>query len=71
MGTEEYDSVDFKNELESSIITLYSGMKFQSWTELENYLYQYALQEGFSYKRTRVDYHLNHNEMLNLTTEEK
>ena len=48
---------DSESEPESSHITLNSGMKFQSWKEFEAYLDQYELQEGFSYKKTRVEYH--------------
>lgn len=47
----EVYSNDSESELENSNITLNSGMKFQSWEEFEGYLDQYALQEGFAYKK--------------------
>jgi len=67
---EDYYS-DSESESESSHITLNSDKKFQSWEEFEAYLDQYVLQEGFAYKKTRVEYHLSHNEMKNLIVEEK
>jgi len=46
-------------------------MKFQSWEEFEAYLDRYALQEGFAYKKTRVEYHLSHDKMKDLSVKEK
>jgi hypothetical protein len=62
---------DFESEAENSHIILNSDMKFQSWEEFEAYLDRYALQEGFSYKKIRVEYHLNHDKMKDLLVEEK
>ncbi|CAG8722025.1 258_t:CDS:2, partial [Funneliformis caledonium] len=39
--------------------------------ELETHLKRYALQEEFSYKKTRVDYHLSQDKMKGLTAEQK
>ena len=67
-------SSDFELETELSnqnTIKLISGMEFQSWDQLEIHLNQYALQEGFSYKKTRLEYHMNQSEMKYFTKEEK
>ncbi|CAB4486861.1 hypothetical protein RhiirA5_381008 [Rhizophagus irregularis] len=52
-------------------ITLCSGMQFQLWEELEIHLNIYAFQEGFSYKKTRLEYYMSQTEMNNFTDEEK
>ncbi|CAB4384699.1 unnamed protein product [Rhizophagus irregularis] len=62
---------DSESEAENSHIILNSGMKFQSWKEFEAYLDRYALQESFAYKKTRVEYHLSHDKMKDLSVEEK
>ena len=62
------NSSDEENEL---CITLVTGTTFQTWEELEAHLERYALQEGFSYKKTRVDYHLSQDKIKGLTAEQK
>ncbi|CAG8677694.1 6090_t:CDS:2 [Funneliformis caledonium] len=62
------NSSNEKNELCTTLVT---GTTFQTWEELEAHLERYALQEGFSYKKTRVDYHLSQDKMKCLTAEQK
>ena len=50
----EYYSGDFENELESSIITLYLGMKFHSWTELENFCINMHCKKVFLIKEQEL-----------------
>ncbi|RGB28990.1 hypothetical protein C1646_672818 [Rhizophagus diaphanus] len=63
-----FDSSDEENDFHYMIIT---GVKFHAWEELEVYLERYALQEGFSIKKTRVKYHLHQEEMKGLTADQK
>ena len=66
---ETFDSSDDKEN--DACFLIITGMKFQTWKELEVYLEKYALQEGFSFKKTRVEYYLHQNEIKYLTAEQK
>ncbi|CAB4386871.1 unnamed protein product [Rhizophagus irregularis] len=63
-----FDSSDEENDFHYTIIT---GAKFHTWEKLEVYLERYALQEGFSFKKTRVEYYLHQKEMKGLTADQK
>ncbi|PKY41492.1 hypothetical protein RhiirA4_455077, partial [Rhizophagus irregularis] len=63
-----FNSSDEENDFRYTIIT---GAKFHTWEELEVYLERYALQEGFSFKKTRVEYYLHQEEMKGLTADQK
>ncbi|CAG8733924.1 6363_t:CDS:2, partial [Rhizophagus irregularis] len=52
-----FDSSDEENDFHYTIITVY--------------LERYALQEGFSFKKTRVEYYLHQKEMKGLTADQK
>lgn len=62
------DHTSFKVESKVSIVP---GMNFQTWEQLEHYFDQYALQEGFSYKKTRLEYYMSQTEMKDFTKEDK
>ncbi|POG71153.1 hypothetical protein GLOIN_2v1775064 [Rhizophagus irregularis DAOM 181602=DAOM 197198] len=65
---EYFDSSDEENDFHYTIIT---GAKFHTWEEFEVYLERYALQEGFSFKKIRVEYYLHQKEMKGLTVDQK
>ena len=73
---DEHFNSSSDSELETELsnqntIKLISGMEFQSWDQLEIHLNQYALQEGFSYKKIRLEYHMNQSKIKYFTKEEK
>lgn len=52
-----FDTDDSDNEnmvLESSL-KIYVGQVFQTWVDAETFLNEYALQEGFSFRRKRTE----------------
>lgn len=66
---EYYDSSsDEENDFCYIIIT---GAKFHTWEEIEVYLERYALQKGFSFKKTRVEYYLHQEEIKGLIANQK
>jgi hypothetical protein len=54
-----------------SRFTFYFFLRFFLREELEAHLEQYALQEGFSFEKTWVEYNLPKDQIKSLTAEQK